>query len=1637
MGGGQTINNEAPRVGALRIQTSAFGIPLAIVWGQTRVQGNVLWFGDFTAIPHTTTQQSGGKGGGSVTYNNTTYTYTAAVAIGLCEGPIDSIPAVWAGKERTTMAALGFSTFTGVPAQTPWGYLTSLHPGQDLGYEGIAYAANGNYALQQDGSLPNHSFEVRGPLSTGLQGALAKTFTVSPAPGAAKNATSWVNSIFSSNSTKFTVTAHGFADNQPVIFSSVAPAGFSVNSTYYVLLVDANTLRLRYAVGGAPISGPSGSAGGTWPLQPGVSVFSSTAHGFAEGNIVRLTTTGTLPQGLALGTDNYVRLLTANTYSLAASGGGTPILVFSSGSGTHTATPFIVDANPKDVLNDFLTNLDYGVLFPTTKIGDWSQYSNYCVARGLFVSPALTAQAPANQFVTDLLDLTNSGPVWSGNLLKIVPYGDTVVSGNGVTFTPSVTPIYDLTDDDFIAPAGSDPVRQIRSATADAFNQRQVKFTNRANQYNDEIAEAKDQANIELYGLRPDQQTTLPYINDAGVARAVVQTKLQRGLYIRNTYEFTIGMKYSLLEPMDIVTLTDPGLFLAKAPVRITEVEDSDDGILIRAEEFPAGVGHAALYSSQLAGGYSTDYNVAPGNVNAPLIFDAPGILTTSGYEIWIAAAGGPNWGGCKVWASEDNVQFRQIGQISGGARYGSLTANFASGADPDTIDTLSVDLSSARGSLVGGTNADADAFNTLCWVDSELVSYRDATLTSAYNYNLGGYLRRGVYNTPIGAHVSGAAFVRLDQAIFQDAYDPSLVGKTVYFKFSSYNIYGGAAQDISTLASYPFTIGGSISIPSNVTGFTATKQASGILLAWTPVADRNIFGYEIRIGSSWASSTLVDTAKAGATITVPPIAVGTSTYLIKAIDRSGKYSATAASVNVTINALGTPVVTNTIVDGDTVLSWPQVTSDFLLDHYEIRTGASWAGGTFVANTYATSSKQPVIWLGNQTYQVAAVDIAGNVGPAGALTINVTVPTAPTVSGTFAAENFILTWTAASATLPVLEYEIRYGADFPTGTSLGRVKGTTFRGKAIWGASRSFFIEAIDARGNFGASGNTSLTVTSPSSPSIQQQVIDNNVLLTWTDSAQALPIDYYTITKGPTFIGSSLIGNISGRFTAIFETNSGTYTYWIVGVDTAGNIGTQQSISVLVNQPPDYQFFSNQNSELDSPDITNILRIGGPYYALSFANDSTKYGSVASIPALDSGVTALTVEAWFQYQGGQSGGIYAKTVGGTVNTSFSLFCSGTTILMRVTSTTPANFDATYDLAAAGYKAGDWIHAVGRWDGTNVKIAVQGTNQASTAAAITLKQGAGAVYVGKLDSGTTFPYTGQIAVVNVLTRAISDTEVSERYHGIYKTQTNLVASWNFSEGTGFTVQDDSDNANDLLLNGSPPWVLTALDGRYDNFGLSKQILYPASPTKTYTEKFAINSWLTPQDQITGGSPLYCEPCETSGSYVEIIDYGTTLAATKINAQLTSNVIAGTVTVTPTISVSNTGPTGPWTDFAGVWSTFASTFRWVKITLTISATAGPNMQSANVLNFRLDVKLRNDAGVVNCVSTDSGGTSFNFNIAFVSITSINGTYNDTANAYFPVVNFTSVPNPTSAKMLLFDRATGNRVSGPVYWSAKGN
>lgn len=882
-GGGKstTISTTETAVLGVRIQSSAYGLPIPIVYGRNRVPGNLIWYGDFTPVPHTTTTSSGGggKGGGHhVTSTNTTYTYTASFALALAEGPIAAINGCWKDKEYVANACQTLVSYGDPVSVVGAGYTidaslsvaVNATPGQLYSTSGLVSPANGVNFIDR-------GVVVQVPMQDGsallqLVPGLDYTFSagVYTFPSTILAGTTWaINGISPVNQAVSISFDYTPATTIPALFSSF--------------------------VGGYPQSAWSYLSS----LHPGQDVtYQGVAYAAAAN--YDLGASASLPN---------------HTFDV------TGALPYNPGAG-------IFDANPKEILADLLTNSHYGAGFPPPLIGDLSAFSNYCVATGLFLSPVYSSQQAANQTVAALCRLANSAPFFSEGVLKVAPYGDVAAVGNGATYTPNTTALYDLTDDDYLAGAGDEPVRMTRGSVADAFNSVQVEFVNRSNDYNVEIAEARDQVAVDIFGLRTADPVQAHEISDPGVARRVAQLLLQRSLFIRNVYEFTVCWKFCLLEPGDLLTLTDSALGLSRQAVRVTSIEeDPDTGTFtLQAEDWLAGVSSAPRYPVQAQGGYAANYNAKAAGSNTPVIFEPPDLLTVAGLEVWIGASGRGNWGGANVWVSLDGATYKMVGTISNPCRQGVLTTALPSVADPDKTSVVGVDLSVSKGALLSASQADADAFATLCYVDGELIAYRDSTLTGANQYNL-DYLRRGAYGSTIGAHAAGSAFLRLDSAVFHYPFTADQIGKTINVKLQSYNSMGGGPQSLADLSPTAYTItGAALYSPLPNVQNVATNFVSGqTVLYWDAVSDfrQPAVDYEVRMGASWAASVVL-----GRTPTPRFTTVGDGTYWIAAhfLTAGGfsAYSATPTSVLVTGSRLSQNVIASY---DEAATSWSGTTS--------------------------------------------------------------------------------------------------------------------------------------------------------------------------------------------------------------------------------------------------------------------------------------------------------------------------------------------------------------------------------------------------------------------------------------------------------------------------------------------------------------------------------------------------------------------------------------------------------------------------------------------------------------------------------------------------------------------------------------
>jgi hypothetical protein len=639
-GGGSRVNQKQPPATALRIQTALNGQPVPIMHGRNRVAGNLIWYGGFA---HTGPGKGGGKGGGGGKSPQQT-AYSADAIIGICEGPVLDFGTVWSGQSISTAATQngglqGASTFNGEQGQAAWGFMTASFPPYALGYSALAYIGYDPIQLGESPQLPNLNFEITGTVGN----AVSETYTVSGAaptftPSYWNLGASVVEAVTVPATSPYQIQAQNpFAGNTPIVLQAGANGaladtiyGPNIPGTGSNGVIDVNGRVFTKITSGTPItgqylevqSGASGAAAVTYTfasadaglqiyivdlaLSPGVYYANGTALLQVLGPA---TAAGTFSVSVAAGTYGQ--------YQFAAADDGQVLTIVD-----------VPDADPAASLADYLSNVRYGCGFPTANIGSLTTLQDYAFAAGLFISPAVVAAQSANDYLKDFSTGLNGEFVWSNGLLSFVPYGDSTISGYGKTYAPPSSPAYVLDDDDFLKNEGSasvgvsaftndDPVVCVRTRASDSYNEVKIEYLDRGNSYNPAIAEAQDDAAIDLYGLRLADTKQLHFFCSAAPAMAAAQLQLGRQ-QVRNLYSFTVPWYFILLDPMDIIAISDRELGLDNQWVRIREItENQQDGTLtITAEEYLPGTGSVPQVSTQIGAGMAQNVAIPAPGVN-------------------------------------------------------------------------------------------------------------------------------------------------------------------------------------------------------------------------------------------------------------------------------------------------------------------------------------------------------------------------------------------------------------------------------------------------------------------------------------------------------------------------------------------------------------------------------------------------------------------------------------------------------------------------------------------------------------------------------------------------------------------------------------------------------------------------------------------------------------------------------------------------------------------------------------------------------------------------------------------------------------------------------------------------------------
>jgi len=580
--------------------------------------------------------------------------------------------------------------------------------------------------------------------------------------------------------------------------------------------------------------------------------------------------------------------------------------------------------------------------------------------------------------------------------------------------------------------------------------------------------------------------------------------------------------------------------------------------------------------------------------VKAKIIFSWQSVLGVSKYEVRWRKDGG-NWNTyIKIGTSDDinditpgTFEFKIFSlNATGVASTSSLTGGTtASGKTrkPSNITNFSYFLDPILGFVLQWDKLIATYPH---FDDLDVVGYEIRTTNTNWGLSNNDY-----YNP-----ASPVAGENLIARVTANSYNLGFIttGSVGYWikAYDSQDQYSETAVSISISISVPLAPDASISFEGN-----------NVVITWEKVSTAGRYAishYEVSKSSTFA--TILE--KLDTTVYKRRVDFsGGATFYVRSVDTAGNVSAgdvltisndEADEYGLAVNYnSGTSVeMTWTNRDGST----PTVAYELA---HSATTVADFASATSNQQVRGTTFSYVVDWNTNKRFWIRALDAQGNTGAEEYEDINFTLPSViPSFTTAFKGvggnallkSELELTWGAATrGSLNIDEYEVRKGATFASASVIATIKGLSTTTQVDWNGTQKFWVVAKDINGNYGTELSQEATVTPPAKVgSFAQEVIDNNVLLNWTEAESILPILYYNIKKGSSYASGSTIGTKQGLFTTVFETVSGTFTYWIAAIDSANNVGEAEQVSATVNQPPDYVLRKNVDSTFaDQTDTT------------------------------------------------------------------------------------------------------------------------------------------------------------------------------------------------------------------------------------------------------------------------------------------------------------------------------------------------------------------------------------------------------------------------------------------------------------------
>jgi len=242
--------------------------------------------------------------------------------------------------------------------------------------------------------------------------------------------------------------------------------------------------------------------------------------------------------------------------------------------------------------------------------------------------------------------------------------------------------------------------------------------------------------------------------------------------------------------------------------------------------------------------------------------------------------------------------------------------------------------------------------------------------------------------------------------------------------------------------------------------------------------------------------------------------------------------------------------------------------------------------------------------------------------------------------------------------------------------------------------------------------------------------------------------------------------------------------------------------------------------------------------------------GSNTSVTTPDNNVlditTNITLSVWYKEDVGAGSNRWLIDKG-NVNSSYAMFLEGG-LKMRLEK--PGMQDCTVTEPSEGV----WHHAVSTYDGSNMRVYVDGVLANTCVATGAISTTAVGVRIGSFESNG-YAFKGFIDDARIYNRVLSETEIAALYRSGEVVRKNvsangLVGHWTLDEGTSTIAHDFSGNSsnnfgtlsNFAFSGATSNWSTSGKRGGSVDFDGTNDQIYGSIPAATFSGDFTIAAW---------------------------------------------------------------------------------------------------------------------------------------------------------------------------------------------------